>query len=227
MYARKRTSKRLCTPECPLLWPVGVRLSGLLPDIGLGHHQVYGGAPDPECPASAGREVITMTANGRLLERPITGSVVRSAMSASPRPLNADHMHFAALATAPFWARQYTRMFLRHCHGITTDTAENAELLVSELVTNAYLSTCNSSVPKPSYSQRVSAEVISLSLRRFRNGLLIEVIDSSPEPPVLIQADSSTESGRGLMLVDSLSQEWGYFPMPNGGKVVYCFVRIT
>ena len=41
------------------------------------------------------------------------------------------------LPTSPFWARRYTRQFLDSCRGISEDTAEAAELVVSELVTNA------------------------------------------------------------------------------------------
>jgi hypothetical protein len=63
-------------------------------------------------------------------------------------------------------------------------------------------------------------------LRHFSDGLLIEVSDSSPEPPVLADAGHDAENGRGLMLVDALSREWGYFPAPDGGKVVYCLVRL-
>ena len=54
-----------------------------------------------------------------------------------PRPMDAGMLALVALPTSPFWARRYTRSFLDSCRGMTESTAETAELLVSELVTNA------------------------------------------------------------------------------------------
>ena len=69
--------------------------------------------------------------------------------------------------------------------------------------------------------------MISLSLRQFREGLLIEVYDTDNDPPIRSHANEDAENGRGLMLVDALSKEWSYFFPPGGGKVVYCFLEIT
>ena len=78
-----------------------------------------------------------------------------------------------------------------------------------------------------SYTQRTHVPSVGLSLRHFSDGLLIEVLDSSPVAPALIRADCDAECGRGLLLVDALCLEWGYFPAPDGGKVVFCFLEIT
>jgi hypothetical protein len=72
----------------------------------------------------------------------------------------------------------------------------------------------------------VVTAVISLSLRHFSHGLLIEVIDSSPELPALVKLDPDTEHGRGLWIVAALSREWGYFPVRNE-KCVYSLLSIT
>jgi hypothetical protein len=77
------------------------------------------------------------------------------------------------------------------------------------------------------YSERADAGLISLSLRHFREGLLIEVYDTDNDPPIRSHADADAENGRGLMLVDALSKEWSYFFPPGGGKVVYCFLEIS
>lgn len=74
--------------------------------------------------------------------------------------------------------------------------------------------------------ERANASLISLSIRHFRNGLLIEVHDTSSNPPVRSRAAQDAESGRGLMLVEALSREWSYFFPPRGGKVVYCFLEM-
>jgi anti-sigma regulatory factor (Ser/Thr protein kinase) len=87
-------------------------------------------------------------------------------------------------------------------------------VLISELVTNSYIAmtgTC--------------ATPIEFSLRLFDDHLLIEVIDSSPEPPVLKSPELTAIGGRGLSLVDSLSDEWGYF-WHRDRKVVYCTLLI-
>ena len=83
-------------------------------------------------------------------------------------------------------------------------------------------------VPAPAqqYSDRVNAGLISLSVRHFGDGLLIEVFDTDANPPVLTDAAEDAENGRGLLLVDALSKEWSYFFPPCGGKVVYCFIEI-
>ena len=130
------------------------------------------------------------------------------------------------LPTSPFWARRYTRMFLDSCRGIGEGTAETAELLVSELVTNAVRFT-GDPARTLRYSERANASLISLSLRHFREGLLIEVYDTDDTPPVLSRHDDHAESGRGLVLVNALSKEWSYFFPPGGGKVVYCVLEIT
>ena len=75
-------------------------------------------------------------------------------------------------------------------------------------------------------SERANANLISLSIRHFRRGLLIEVYDTDINPPVRYHADEYAESGRGLMLVEALSKEWSHFLPPGGGKVVYCFLEI-
>ena len=68
--------------------------------------------------------------------------------------------------------------------------------------------------------------LISLSVRHFGEGLLIEVFDTDASPPVLTDAADDAENGRGLVLVDALSREWSYFSPTCGGKVVYCFIEI-
>ena len=75
----------------------------------------------------------------------------------------------AALPTSPFWARRYTRLFLDSCRGIIESTAETAELLVSELVTNA-VRFSGDPASTLRYSERANAGLISLSLRHFREG---------------------------------------------------------
>ena len=157
---------------------------------------------------------------------PAIGSAWQSARSGQPRPVDAGMFALVSLPTSPFWARRYTRSFLDSCHGMTESTAETAELLVSELVTNA-VRFSGDPARTLRYSERANASLISLSLRHFRDGLLIEVYDTDSNPPIRSSPDDDAENGRGLMLVDALSKEWSYFFPEGGGKVVYCFLEIT
>lgn len=164
-----------------------------------------------------------MTSDARPLAGPATGSAWQAARPGQPRPLDAGTLALAALPTSPFRARRYARFFLNSCRGIGEDTAETAELLVSELVTNAVKFTGNLNAGQR-HSERTDVSLISLSIRHFRDRLLIEVYDADSNPPVRSDAGEYAETGRGLMLINALSKEWSYFFLPGGGKVVYCFL---
>jgi hypothetical protein len=52
--------------------------------------------------------------------------------------------------------------------------------------------------------------------------VLIVVWASCPQPPVRIDASGDEERGRGLLLVESISDRWGSYPTPaTGGKAVW------
>ncbi|MDI5964304.1 SpoIIE family protein phosphatase [Streptantibioticus silvisoli] len=79
-----------------------------------------------------------------------------------------------------------------------------AELLVSELVTNAL---------------RVASQEVTLRLMRV-GALLVEVSDDDHNLPQLRRADQDDEHGRGLALVSNLSRRWGTSRQAVG-KVVW------
>jgi len=155
---------------------------------------------------------------------PATGSAWLSHRPGQPRPMDAGTLALVTLPTSPFWARRYTRFFMDACRGINADIAETAELLVSELVTNA-VRFAGDPARTLRYSERANASLIRLSLRHFPQCLLIEVYDADENPPVRSAVDDQAENGRGLMLVEALSKEWSYFVPPGGGKVVYCVLE--
>ncbi|MEY9485077.1 serine phosphatase RsbU (regulator of sigma subunit)/anti-sigma regulatory factor (Ser/Thr protein kinase) [Streptomyces calvus] len=72
--------------------------------------------------------------------------------------------------------------------------ADNAELMVSELVTNAV--------------RHSHARPVALRLVRG-DTLLCEVEDDDHELPTLLNARPADESGRGLRVVSTLAREWG------------------
>jgi anti-sigma regulatory factor (Ser/Thr protein kinase) len=170
--------------------------------------------------------VVALTPDARPRAEIPAGSAWRPDWPAQPRPVNAGTFSLVTLPTSPFWARLYTRKFLGSCRGITGDTVQIAELVVSELITNA-VRYSGDPTRTLRYSGRASAALITLSLRHFGGVLLIEVYDTDGNPPVLRDADADAEGGRGLILVNALAKEWSYFFPPAGGKVVYCFLDIV
>jgi len=85
------------------------------------------------------------------------------------------------------------------------DLIPTAELLVSELVTNAV---------------RYAQGKIGLRLV-LEGGLVCEVLDESAALPRLRHPDDSDERGRGLQVVSQLAQRWGARRAASG-KVVWC-----
>jgi anti-sigma regulatory factor (Ser/Thr protein kinase) len=164
-----------------------------------------------------------MTANTRLLA-PLPGSAWAPHRAGDPVAVDVGTFALATLPTSAFWARRYIRQFLDSCRGLDVETSDTAELLVSELVTNA-VRFASGPVSAQEYSGRVNAGIIWLSVRYFGKGLLIEVFDTDASPPVFAYAAEDAENGRGLFIVDVLSKQWSYFFPPGGGKVVYCVIE--
>jgi anti-sigma regulatory factor (Ser/Thr protein kinase) len=89
---------------------------------------------------------------------------------------------------------------------------ENAELLVSELMTNAVAASQPEDAVPP----------VRLWLLADQTRALILVWDGSPLPPVPSDPGPDAESGRGLLLVEAVSERWDwYLPVQSGGKVVW------
>ncbi|HXP20521.1 MAG TPA: ATP-binding protein [Streptosporangiaceae bacterium] len=81
-----------------------------------------------------------------------------------------------------------------------------AVLLTSELVTNAI--------------RHEAGEIVVLDITCDRDQLRVDVHDTSRSVPLPVDAPGDAETGRGLMLVSSLSTEWGYY-RTRAGKAVY------
>ncbi|MGE5289180.1 MAG: ATP-binding protein [Micromonosporaceae bacterium] len=81
-----------------------------------------------------------------------------------------------------------------------------AVLLTSELVTNAITHGAGGTV----------LLVITCTCGHLR----VDVHDTSCSAPVPVDAPADVEAGRGLMLIASLSADWGYYPT-HAGKAVY------
>jgi anti-sigma regulatory factor (Ser/Thr protein kinase) len=88
-----------------------------------------------------------------------------------------------------------------------------AVLLTSELVTNAV-----------THGTPAAGTFVLLTIACDAAGLRVDVHDSSGDLPVLDslidEAPAEAETGRGLLLVTTLSAEWGFYRTP-AGKAVY------
>ncbi|MBV2356291.1 SpoIIE family protein phosphatase [Streptomyces sp. J2-1] len=94
------------------------------------------------------------------------------------------------------------------------DRADEIELAADELVTNALLHTEGAAV--------VTLRVLDGEGRRLR----VEVEDSSSALPRRREPSDDRVSGRGLILVDRLADEWGV-EARGGGKAVWCEFRVS
>ncbi len=109
--------------------------------------------------------------------------------------------------TAPAQARRF--LTEAGCSEHATRLLESAVLLVSEMVTNAVLHGA------PPLVVEVDCDELSIQVRVRDGGLGL---------PVPRHADDSDENGRGLALLDVLSDDWGVEPAGDGKTVWFRLV---
>ena len=118
-------------------------------------------------------------------------------------------LEFAPLPTAVPCARLHVVHVLREW-GLR-DLADDAEMIVSELVTNAVEASTLLPERPP----------VSLRLLLTGKSLVIEVWDHSPLDLEPREADADDECGRGLTVVAALSDRWGWERTGHDRKVVW------
>jgi len=99
---------------------------------------------------------------------------------------------------------------------VQAEKIEAAQLVVSELVTNAVLHTAESTA-------------ISLDLRLTDGVVRVLVSDGSlgePERRAPPPDPWTAETGRGVWLVDAFAERWGTETHGREGKTVWCELRI-
>ena len=113
-------------------------------------------------------------------------------------------------------ARKFTRNTLREW-GLGS-LADDAEAIVGEFVANAV-----------SHAARAAAAVesgqpLGLRLLRRTGEVMCAVLDPSDTAPVLRAPGRNEEAGRGLQMVDALSDVWGWSPVTGRGKAVWAIL---
>jgi anti-sigma regulatory factor (Ser/Thr protein kinase) len=119
----------------------------------------------------------------------------------------ATEQGFDSEVTTPSAARQFVgSSLLRRLPPLgQTEAIADAELVVSELVTNAVQS---------------GAATVRVLLELHHGELELDVADDGPGWPTLIRPDTHQSHGRGLVLVDALADRWRAEPIVTGGKRV-------
>jgi anti-sigma regulatory factor (Ser/Thr protein kinase) len=112
-------------------------------------------------------------------------------------------------------AREFTGQILRGW-GLPV-LAEDAALIVSELVTNALLHGC---------ARGAAADRVELLMWRRAGQMVCAVTDPGSQAPVLASPEPLAEAGRGLQVVQALSVTWGWTRLGGRRKVVWAALRL-
>ena len=129
-----------------------------------------------------------------------------NAMAATrPTELRWRHVPLKAGSTAPAEARSQVQEAILFWD-VPVDPSV-AALLTSELVTNAI--------------RHETGGTVTLTIRCSFDQLRVDVYDTSRSMPVVVDASDDAETGRGLMLVATLSADWGFYRTSEGKAVFF------
>jgi anti-sigma regulatory factor (Ser/Thr protein kinase) len=95
-------------------------------------------------------------------------------------------------------------------HGLG-EYADDVEVIISELVTNAVRHACDNG------SMTIG---VTLTAAGCPAAVTVAVSDASPHGPIRCETAAGSEQGRGLQIVHALSAHWGWRP-EDGGKAVF------
>ncbi|WP_375474755.1 ATP-binding protein [uncultured Jatrophihabitans sp.] len=101
-------------------------------------------------------------------------------------------------------ARTWARDCLQSTPGVGPDLLDDAQLVVSELVTNAVQAGCGT---------------LTVEVRRESDGVRIAVTDDARGAPTMGSSATNVPHGRGLLIVATIARSWGVEHRPNGKQV--------
>ena len=128
-----------------------------------------------------------------------------------PWPLN-SHVKLPAVPEAVPFARRHATLKLAQWR--LYGHVEAVQLVVTELCTNAIQAALGTPGP-----------YLRLWLCADQDAVLIQVWDAVDQLPVRRDADPDADHGRGLVIVDALSKDFGWYrPAAANGKVVWSLV---
>ncbi len=100
------------------------------------------------------------------------------------------------------------------------DLCDDVTRVLSELVTNAL----THGLPRSSQASWARPIQVRLSMRPTQ--VVCTVSDQGAGAPVLRAPDFPREGGRGLQVVHSCSDRWGWNPLDGDGKVIWAAFRV-
>ena len=181
-------------------------------------HVSYGVAPGPE---EAGHEAAGHEPAGRQEGGPEEAG--QQEAQDIPWP-HQSYLELGSLPTAAPCARLHTTLVIWEWD--LGALAHTAAVVVSELVTNAVQASRGVTESQFSGTWAPGTPPVRVWLSADEYRLVIQVWDGSDQPPVPQPVEPEADSGRGLLLVGSLSSEWGcYVPEKCSGKVVWAVVE--
>jgi anti-sigma regulatory factor (Ser/Thr protein kinase) len=127
----------------------------------------------------------------------------------------ASTLELGPLLTAVPCARLHAKLILKEWD--LADVADDAELIISELMTNAL----RAARPLP------EIQPITLHLQATHEHLMIQVWDALSAAPAPRPHPIDAETGRGLEIVSLLSERWGFYHPAGGGKVIWATLKIS
>ncbi len=93
-------------------------------------------------------------------------------------------------------------------HGLNGVLGQVIELLSSELLTNAVL-------------HGAEGGPVALAVRVSTAAVRVSVSDRAQQTPVVVHSEPSDLHGRGMAIVEAMSQRWGVENHVEGGKTVW------
>lgn len=108
----------------------------------------------------------------------------------------------AAVRTARSWVHDQLDGLYEH---IDPEVVSDAGLAISELVTNCV---------------RADAHELVVTITAHQDGVTVAATDDAEGTPAVQQPGIASPTGRGLQIVDALTEEWGVTP-DDGHKTVW------
>ena len=126
--------------------------------------------------------------------------------------MNTDHHRpRIALPRQPSETERVRREIAESCRGLGRDTVATAQLLATELFTNAL---------------HHGSGDITMMVTRTPGELRVDVADHSPDHPRVKPVTLNDVRGRGMMILEALAGRWGVDPLDDGrGKSVWFVLR--
>ncbi|MGJ5898362.1 ATP-binding protein [Streptomyces niveiscabiei] len=107
----------------------------------------------------------------------------------------------ATIEAVPTARRRVVELARRLDLILSDDLLATIELLASEVIANAVV---------------YSGATCSVAVTRNLESLRVEITDENPSLPTITEAEPDDETGRGLLLVDTLADTWGTQPSSLG-----------